>query len=97
MDPVLRSTITTVMTYALGAAGAWAVAKGYLTKDEASSLTPDLIGAGTILIGGLLAWYKASQHTQKALIAAVNGADNGVKVVAEKDAPTAPLAREPFK
>lgn len=91
MDPILKSTITSVLTYGLGAAGAWAVAQGYITKDQAASLTTDIIGGGSVLIGGLLVWYKARQHTQAAQIQAVNAADNGVKVVAD-DARAAPIA-----
>lgn len=94
MDPVLKSTITTVATYLVGAVGAWAVAHNYLTPDQASSLGPDVIGAGSIIIGGALVWWKARQHTPAAQIAAVNNANNGVKVVpatAPAPAVTAPL------
>jgi hypothetical protein len=91
MDPVLKSTLTSIATFGLGAAGSWAVAQGYITKDQAAELTADIIGGGTVLIGGVLIAYKARQHTQTAQIAAVNDdKSNGVKVVSDKvEAPTA--------
>jgi hypothetical protein len=96
MDPVLKSTLTSIATFALGAAGSWAVANNYITQDQAASLTADIVGAGSVLIGGGLVWYKAKQHTQTAQIAAVNDdKTNGVKVV-PITAPS-PAVTEPVK
>lgn len=99
MDPVLKSALTSVATAVVGAATAWAVTHGYLTKDQATSLTTYLVGSGSILIGAALVWYKARQHTQAAMIKAVNSAPNGVTVVPTTAAKQAaiPPANGPLK
>lgn len=95
MDPVLKSTLTSFATIGVGSALGWAVTQGYITKDQASTLTADIIGGGSIAIAGALVWYKARQHTQAAMIQTVNAADNGVKVVAA--ATVAPQVNGPLK
>lgn len=95
MDPVLKSTLTSLASVGVGSALGWAVTQGYLTKDQAATLTTEIVGGGSIAIGGLLIWYKARQHTKVAQIQAVNAADNGVKVVAS--ASPSPKVEEPLK
>lgn len=81
MDPQLKSILTTVAGYAATGIAAWAASKGLIPSADQSSFANDivLLVAGAAAAG--LAWYKARTHTPAAQIAAVNEADNGVKVV----------------
>ena len=81
MDPQLKSILTTVAGYAATGVAAWAASKGLIPSADQSSFANDTL----MLVGGAvaaaLAWYKTRAHTPTAQIAAVNEADNGVKVV----------------
>jgi hypothetical protein len=81
MDPQLKSILTTVAGYAATGIAAWAASKGLIPSADQSSFANDIvmIGAGAVAAG--LAWYKTRSHTPTAQIAAVNTANNGVKVV----------------
>lgn len=95
MDPVVKSVLTSIALSAAGSIVTWAVQGGFVAQDQAASLTTNLgamiVGGVTAAIGAALVWYKARQHTQAAMIQAVNAAPNGVKVVAD-DARSAPIA-----
>ena len=80
-----QSFVTSAVLWAAGVAVSWAVSKGYVASGDQATIVGDL---GAILLAGLagaVAWWKAHQSTQKALIKAVNEADNGVMVVAETE------------
>ena len=81
MDPQLKSILTTIAGYAATGIAAWAASKGLIPSGDQSTFANDIvtIGAGAVAAG--LAWYKTLSHTPTAQIAAVNQADNGVKVV----------------
>jgi hypothetical protein len=83
-NPIVLSLLTSVGLSAATAASAWL----------ASNQSPALAAVGVAVAAGL-AWWKANAHTQKAVIAAVNNSDNGVKVVA--DSVPAPKVTEPLK
>ena len=87
MDPQLKSILTTIAGYAATGIAAWAASKGLISSADQSSFANDIVvlAAGTVAAG--VAWYKARTHTPAAQIAAVNDADNGVKVVSS----TAPV------
>lgn len=81
MDPQIKSILTSVALAAASSVAAWAASKGLIPSADQSSFANDVV---TLLFGGLaafLAWYKTRSHTPTAQIAAVNQADNGVKVV----------------
>ena len=81
MDPQLKSILTTIAGYLATGVAAWAASKGLIPSADQSSFANDvvMIGAGAVAAG--VAWYKTRAHTPTAQIAAVNTADNGVKVV----------------
>jgi hypothetical protein len=81
MDPQLKSILTTVAGYAATGIAAWAASKGLIPSADQSSFANDIVmlAAGGVAAG--VAWYKTRSHTPTAQIAAVNDADNGVKVV----------------
>lgn len=81
MDPQLKSILTTVAGYAAAGIAAWAASKGLIPAADQSSFANDVVMIGAGAVAAALAWYKARSHTPTAQIAAVNAADNGVKVV----------------
>ncbi len=82
MDPMLKSIITTIATGLVTSAATWAATVGIIPASSESTI----VNAGVALVlyvaAAALVWYKALDHTKEAQIAAVNNADNGVKVVA---------------
>ena len=95
MDPQLKSILTSVaMSLSMAVAG-WAVTKGIIPGGDQSVLANQMVLVGSGVVTFLIGWYKTRMVTQKAMIKAVNTADNGVKVV---DASTpAPAVSEPVK
>ena len=81
MDPQLKSVLTTIGAGGASAVAAWAVSKGLITASDQAADANILLGAAGIVVTGLIAWYKARQHTPTAQIQAVRAADNGVTVV----------------
>ena len=83
MDPMEKSIATTIATGLAGSAATWAVAVGVAPASDQAAIINALVGL--VLYGitfVVLPWLKALSHTASAQIAAVNAADNGVKVVA---------------
>jgi len=95
MDPKTLSLLTTIVGYAATAVATYAANKGVIPGGDQTALANQI----TLLVSGGVAaaigFYKLQQHTPTAQIAAVNAADNGVKVVAES-AP-APQVNAPLK
>lgn len=96
MDPQLKSIISTVGVWLAGAIASWAASKGFITADQSAQVGNALITLGGVVVAAGLAWWKARQHTQQAMITAVNKADNGVKVVASAST-GAPEVNHPLK
>ena len=95
MDPQLKSILTSIgLSIAMAVAG-WAVSQGIIPTADQSVLANQLVLIGSGLIAAAFGWYKTRMVTQKAMIKAVNTADNGVKVV-DASAP-APAVSEPVK
>lgn len=95
MDGQTKSILTSIMMgLATGAAG-WLASHGLIPNGDQATIANDLTLAA---LGGftmIVLWWKQRQHTPAALIAQVNHADNGVKVVA--DTTTAPTVGGPLK
>ena len=83
MNPQMVSILTSVGMMLASSVVAWAVSRGFVAAADQSTLTNDLVG----LVGGAIAialtWFKANVVSPKSMIATINDADNGVKVVAE--------------
>lgn len=99
MDPQLKSVLTSIGLAGATAITGWAVNKGYISASDQSADANYLVGALGVIIVGLLGWYKARQHSQKAMIQTVNAAPNGVTVVPTTSAIAAgiPQANGPVK
>jgi hypothetical protein len=82
MNPQLQSVLTSAGLAASSSVAAWAVSKGFIPGSDQSSFANDLVTVGSGLVAAGLAYWKTRQVSQKAMIQAVNAADNGVKVVA---------------
>ena len=97
MDPQTKSILTSIALAGATSIAGYAASKGLIPSGDQSVLANDLVTLVSGLVAAGLAWYKSRQHTQTALIAAVNNADNGVKVVSNAspgpavDAPIPPL------
>jgi hypothetical protein len=81
MDPQLKSVLTTVAGYVATGIAAWAASKGLIPSADQTSFANDIVMIAAGAAAAALAWYKSRSHTPTAQIAAVNEADNGVKVV----------------
>jgi hypothetical protein len=95
MDPQFKSILTTTAAVIAGSIAAWAAHNGLIPSADQSVVANDLV---TFVFAGaaiLITRYKAQAHTPTAQIAAVNTADNGVKVVAITA--TAPVVTVPLK
>ena len=94
MDPQLKSLVTSVGMVLATSVASWAVSKGIIPSGDQSTLTNDIVLVVSTIITALLAWWKTHAVSPKAMINAINTADNGVKVVSESvpgpkvDAPT---------
>ena len=82
MDPMLKSIITSIATGVATTAATWAATVGIIPASSESTIVNGLVALALYLIAMALVWYKSLAHTATAQIAAVNNADNGVKVVA---------------
>lgn len=81
MDPQNKSMLTTIIGYAAVALAAWASGHGLIDAGQQTALVNILVTVvGTVGAAGV-AWWKQRNQSPKALIQAVNSADNGVKVV----------------
>lgn len=71
MNPVLKSTLTTILTVALGSSATWLVNKGIITADQTNSVVE--LGSGIVVGFGAVAvgWWKSRQHTPTAQVAAI--------------------------
>lgn len=95
MDPQTKSVLTSVAMTGAAALATWAVGHGFVSAQDQTALVDILVTvAGAVATAGL-GWYKARGQSPKALIQAVNAADNGVKVVDAKA--SAPAVNEPKK
>lgn len=95
MDPQVKSAVTSFGLAVATAVASWAASKGLISDGDRTNFTTALVTVGGFLVAAALTWWKARQHSQPALIQAVNEADNGVKVVASTAA--APQVNEPLK
>jgi len=86
MDPQVKSLLTSLGLSAATALSAWAVSKGLIPGADQASFANDLVALASGLVAIGLAWWKARQLSQPAMVQAVNQADNGVKVVSAKSA-----------
>ena len=84
MDPKLKSVLTSVALAAATSIATWAASKGLIPSADQSTFANDLVTAAFAGLAALIARYETRSHTPTALIAAVNNADNGVKVVSEQ-------------
>lgn len=94
MDPQLKSVLTSIALAGATSIAGWAASKGIIPSGDQSVLANQLVTVSFGGVAALIAWYKARQMSQAAMITAVNAADNGVKVVAntvQAPAVTAPL------
>lgn len=95
MDPEVKSIVSSVALSGATSIAVWAAGHGIVPASDESNLANTLVtvafGLGALAIG----WYKKRQMSQTAMIAAVNNADNGVKVVAETT--PAPKVDAPMK
>ena len=104
MDPQLQSVLTSVgMALAMSIAG-YAASKGVISSGDQSNLANALVTvggvivtAGGVIVTGVLGWLKMRQVSQKAMIQAVNKADNGVTVVPTTAASAAAQVNAPLK
>ena len=90
MDPQFSSILTSVGLAIASSVAAYAASRGLIPTADQSALANQLVTLGSGAVAACLAWYKARQVSQQAMITAVNKADNGVKVVAS----TTPAATE---
>lgn len=101
MDPVLKSTLTSIGLAGATALSATAASHGVIPNDAGSqaSLANALLVVGGAAVAAVLAWYKTRDHTPTAQIEAVKKADNGVTPVATADAKAAgiPAVSAPVK
>lgn len=98
MDPQLKMVLTTVGGAAATAVATWAASKGLISASDQVNDANALVTLGSAAVGGVLVWYAHRQTSQKAMIQAVNAADNGVKVVADNArAAPIPAVSEPVK
>lgn len=95
LDPQAKSILTSILLALATAATTWGVTHGLVPAADQNVIANDLVTAVFAGATGLIGWWKARQVAPKALIAAVNNADNGVKVVSS--AVPAPTATEPTK
>jgi hypothetical protein len=94
LNPQIKSIITSVLLAGATAVTTWAVNSGLVPAADQSTVTGDIVTGAGVLAMALIGWWKTRSHTQVAMIAAVNNADNGVKVVAastQAATATAPL------
>lgn len=95
MDPQVKSILTSIAMAASTSVAAWAVGHGIIPGAEATDFSNLLVTVVFGLITAGLAEYKRRQATPTAQIAAVNAANNGVKVVSATV--PAPTVTEPLK
>jgi hypothetical protein len=95
MDPQVSSILTSIGLAVASSVAAYAASKGLIPSADQNTIANDLVTLGSGLAAAGLAWYKARQHSQKAMIDEINTADNGVKVVS--DVVQAPSVDGPLK
>ena len=83
MDPQVKSFLTSFGIFLATSVASWAVSVGIIPEGQQSTVANTIVAFGGYAMAAGLAWWKTRTHTQSALIAAVNAADNGVKVVAQ--------------
>jgi len=81
MDPQVKSFLTSIVLAGATALAGQAATAGLIPGADQATFANDLVAIFFGAIAAGAAWYKARQHTPTAQIAAVNNADNGVKVV----------------
>jgi len=96
MDPQLKSVLTSLGMTAATAAAAWGVSHGLVPGADQASVANALATLSAVVITALFGWWKTRMVTPKALIQAVNAADNGVKVVPVNSTTVSPV-QEPLK
>lgn len=75
-----------------------AVTKGVISSGDGATLATALVTITGVLITSGVGWYKARQVAPAALIAAVNAAKNGVRVIdASVPEAIAPTVDKPLK
>lgn len=95
MDPVLRSTLTSLF---VAVCGGGLTAIGVHAGADQMTVANAVIGALILGAGALTTWWKATQHTAQAQIDVINKTPNGLKVVradVDAEAVTAPLPVNP--
>lgn len=95
MNPQLSSALTTLAGYICTGAATWAVSVGIIPDADKTSFANILACIVLWAIAGTIGWLKTRTHTPTAQIAAVNSADNGVKVVSSVS--SAPMVAAPLK
>ena len=82
MDPQIKSIMTSVGLAISTAAASLAASRGLIPAADTTAFANDIVTflgvVGTLAFG----WWKAHEQSQTSMIAKVNSADNGVKVVA---------------
>lgn len=81
MDPQLKSVLTSIGLAGATALASWFASKGLISSADQSTFANDMATIAAGAAAAALTWYKTRSHTPTAQIAAVNKADNGVKVV----------------
>jgi hypothetical protein len=81
MNPQAKSILTSVLMGLATSVATWAATVGIIPSSQESTIANALVAGLLYLIAGVLVWYKQRSHNQTNLIAAVNNADNGLKVV----------------
>ena len=81
MDPQIQSVLTSVALSLATAVATWASTLGIVPSADKDSFANILVSVFLWLVTAAIGWYKTRALSQKAMIQAVNAADNGVKVV----------------
>jgi len=82
MDAQTKSIVSSIVLMLATSAATWLASHGLIPSGDVASIANDIVFCVFALGSLALLWYKKQQHTPAAQIAAVNAADNGVKVVA---------------
>jgi len=81
MDPILKSTLTSVLMTGAGSLATVAVTNGVIPGSEHDSAANIIVSLMLWAITAGIGWYKRQQHTPQANLDAINVPKNGLKVV----------------
>ena len=81
MDPVIKSSITSMMLAAAAYGLGWASTHGLISAADINTDASAIVSVIFIIAGIAVAWFKTRQATPTALVQSLNKTDDGPKAM----------------